>query len=206
MADELKKLVKRSKGNTKKSLEWFKRKAQNFLRANIKDKGNNKWIISKMTGADKELKEAIKTVSAPMIGHLYFFQYDPKWKVELPYYDTLPLVIPIDYKSDGFLGLNMHYLPPIARAALLDELLKRVKSYPNTSYGQKQYTQISYSILQGLKNTAYKATIKRYLYSHFRSKLGQVDFSEWENAVFLPVENFKKANKRDVWRDSKEFY
>jgi len=206
MADELKKLVRLSKGQTKKSLDWFKRKAQNVLRSKITDKGNNQWIISKMTGADKELKGAIKTVSAPMIGHMYFYQYDPKWKKELPYYDVLPLVIPIEYKSNGILGLNLHYLPPIARAALLDELLKFVKTRPNSSYGQKQYMQLSYGILQGVKNSAYKATIKRYLYTHFKSKLGQIDFNEWENAVFLPVENFKKANKRAVWSDSKEYY
>ena len=34
-----------------------------------------------------------------------------------------PLVIVIDKAEGGFLGLNLHYLPPILRAKFLDALL-----------------------------------------------------------------------------------
>ena len=37
---------------------------------------------------------------------MYFFNYNPKWKDILPFYDIFPLVIPIDFYSDGFLGLD----------------------------------------------------------------------------------------------------
>ena len=48
---------------------------------------------------------------APFYGKLNMFIYDPKWKKKLPYYDTFPLVLPLETYPDGFLGINMHYLP-----------------------------------------------------------------------------------------------
>ena len=54
----------------------------------------------------------------PSIGQMYMFQYDPKYKDVLPYYDRFPLVIPFEQtrrvgiaQGDGFYGLNLHYLP-----------------------------------------------------------------------------------------------
>ena len=44
------------------------------------------------------------------IGRLNMFLYDPKYKDKLPYYDVFPLVLPIQRYSDGFLGINFHYL------------------------------------------------------------------------------------------------
>ena len=58
-----------------------------------------------------------------LIGGMYFFLYDPKTKEELPYYDRFPLVIPLKREDDGFLGLNLHYLPVPYRIRLLRKLL-----------------------------------------------------------------------------------
>ena len=41
------------------------------------------------------------------------FVYDPKTKAKLPFYDTFPLVLPIDTFRGGFIGLNFHYLPTV---------------------------------------------------------------------------------------------
>jgi hypothetical protein len=59
------------------------------------------------------------------IGRMYMFSYDAKWKDKLPYWDAFPLIFPIDFKKDGFLGINLHYLPPVLRAKLMDELYTR---------------------------------------------------------------------------------
>ena len=39
----------------------------------------------------------------PFYGKLNMFVYDPKFKKQLPYYDTFPLVLPLETYSDGFL-------------------------------------------------------------------------------------------------------
>ena len=69
-----------------------------------------------------------KIVTKIMPGHLYMFMYDPKLKKELPYYDMFPLVFPYAKTEDGFIGLNMHYLPYNLRIRLLDRKSTRLNS------------------------------------------------------------------------------
>lgn len=133
------------------------------------------------------------------IGSMYFYFYDPKWKKELPYYDIFPLTIVIEKYSDGFLGLNLHYLPSKYRMLLLDKLMDL--SDKNLNYESK--LKISYSILNSAaRYKEFKPCVKKYLYSHIRSKYIFVQPEEWQNVIFLPVERFKKSSKDNVWRDS----
>jgi hypothetical protein len=46
----------------------------------------------------------------------------PSSRRQLPYWDRLPLIFPIEIYPDGFLGINLHYLPPMYRAKLMDAL------------------------------------------------------------------------------------
>ena len=64
-----------------------------------------------------------KRDTKPFYGKLNMFVYDPKHKKKLPYYDTFPLVLPLENYLDGFLGINMHYLPISLRVKLLDRLV-----------------------------------------------------------------------------------
>ena len=57
-----------------------------------------------------------------ILGRLYMFQYDPKLKESLDFYDTFPLVIPLKYDNKGFTGFNLHYLRPQSRAIILETL------------------------------------------------------------------------------------
>ncbi len=64
-----------------------------------------------------------QNVSNIIPGNLYMYMYDPKLKATLPYYDRFPLVFPFSKTPDGFIGLNLHYLPYQLRVMLLDHLL-----------------------------------------------------------------------------------
>ena len=55
-----------------------------------------------------------KLIGRPSIGRLNMFFYDPKYKKTLPYYDTFPLVLPIERIPGGFAGINFHYLRPVS--------------------------------------------------------------------------------------------
>tara|TARA_B100000959_G_scaffold285234_1_gene359331 strand:- start:2025 stop:2633 length:609 start_codon:yes stop_codon:yes gene_type:complete len=139
-----------------------------------------------------------------LLGRMYFFSYNPKWKDKLPYYDTFPLVFPIEKYSDGFLGLNFHYLPPKHRAILMDQL----KIYANNkNYDETTRLRLTYDMLKGFtKIPRARPTVHRYLLNKTRSKFVLINADEWEVALFLPVERFKKANKKKVWADSKEMF
>ena len=142
--------------------------------------------------------------SRSLLGKMYFYSYNPKWKDKLPWYDTFPLVFPIEEYNNGFLGLNFHYLRPKDRAILLDQL----KVFANNKkYDETTKLRLTYNMLKGFsKIKRAKPTVHRYLSSKVNSKFVLVNADEWEVALFLPVERFKKANKKQVWAHSGEMF
>ena len=119
-------------------------------------------------------------------GALNMFIYDPKLKNKLPYYDTFPLVLPIEKYRDGFLGINFHYLPYALRARLLSRL------DPNANY----------SALKNVKLV--KPTLKRYLNSNVRSRFRKLEEEDFMTAIMLPVQRFKKSSASKVWSESRK--
>mgnify|MGYP003341753173 CR=1 FL=1 len=64
--------------------------------------------------------------------------------------------------------------------------------------------KISYNILQqASRYRFFKPCIKRYLVSHVKSRFFYIEPTEWEMALFLPLDRFVGANKQRVYRDSR---
>jgi len=143
-----------------------------------------------------------KLVTRILPGHLYMFFYDPKTKADLPYYDRFPLVFPFSRTEDGFIGLNMHYLPYPLRINLLDNLLIYSS---NKKYDETTRIKYSWALIDGISRFApAKPCVKQYLSSHVRSQFRQVDSSDWATAMLLPVERFVGASKQEIWADSRK--
>lgn len=171
------------------SIKWF--------RTNIR-----KTAVSPMRIIREERDNLINSWSNVAVGKMYLAYYDPKHKDTLPYYDTFPLIIPIKRYPDGFLGLNLHYLPPAMRAQLLDSLYSLLN---DTTMDDRKRFVISYNILQAAaKHRYFTPCVKRYLGSHFRSRFIRIPHQNWTAAVFLPVESFEKASRSEVWLDSRK--
>lgn len=137
-----------------------------------------------------------------MPGHLYMFLYDPKLKKELPYYDRFPLVFPFRKTTDGFIGLNLHYLPYHLRVQLLDRLLV-FKS--NSKMDETTRIKYSWKLIDGVSRyNAAQPCVKQYLIGHVRSQFRQVNSKDWATAMLLPVERFVGASKQEVWSDSRK--
>lgn len=123
------------------------------------------------------------------IGSMFFYHYDPKWKMKLPYYDTFPLTIVIHRYDDGFLGLNLHYLDPETRGRFLSKLMDVTT---NSSLSNEAKFKVTYQLLSRYsKYKDFKPCLHRYLYSHLRSVPTRVLPQNWMMAVFLPVARFK---------------
>ena len=134
-------------------------------------------------------------------GFLYMFAYDPKYKEELPYYDRFPLVFPYATAPGGFMGLNMHYLPYQMRVTLLDRLMTFAN---NDKMDETTKIKYSWQLIDGVSR--YKLAqpcIKRYLNQHVMSPFRRVEASDWATAMMLPVEQFTKATREQVWTDSR---
>jgi hypothetical protein len=142
----------------------------------------------------------LNSVDQSMIGKLVMFWYDAKTKAELPYWDKLPVAFPIEIYSDGFLGINLHYLPPLHRAKLMDALYTTINT---KSLNENSKLRISYRILKGVsKFSAFEPCIKRYLFSHVQSPFMSVEAPKWDIMVFLPLARWQKTGAETVWRDS----
>jgi hypothetical protein len=148
------------------------------------------------------IQDKSRSVTGFYPGRMYFYFYDPKMKKTLPYYDKFPLVIPVEKYKDGFLGLNLHYLPVKYRIILLDKLYDTLN---NDRYDDTTKMQLSYDLLAGAaRYEEFKPCLKRYLTSHIASGLIEIEPSNWEIALFLPVEMFVGATKEQVHRESLE--
>lgn len=124
-----------------------------------------------------------------VIGKMYFFEYDPKYKDVLPIYDRFPLIFPIErYKNNSMLGLNLHYLGVRERLAILNKL-KEFASAKNLT--DKSKLRLSYDLLVRTKYLAsVSPCIKRYLLGHVRSDFIEITALEWDKVAELPVQMF----------------
>lgn len=132
-----------------------------------------------------------------LMGNMFFFRYDAKYKEVLPYWDKFPLVIPIEFYPDSFLGINLHYLGYSERAVLLDKIAS-VSGAKYIDEGAK--LRATYQMVkESTKFREVQPCIKKYLYSHVKSQFVKVEPKQWEVAIFLPVQQFVGAKAEDIW-------
>ena len=174
-------VVKAAKGRPK-STDWYRNKIREFG-----------------TPTSLDLIRDGKQASNPFFGRLNMFIYDPKLKKTLPYYDTFPLVLPLEDYNDGFLGLNFHYLPIPLRMRLLDKV---VDFSNNTKFDKTTRLNVSYNALK--RSKIIRPTIKRYLAGRVKSRFRRIDADEFTVATLLPVARFKKGSQAEVYRDSRK--
>lgn len=148
------------------------------------------------------IKDDPGTLSAKVLpGRLYMFMYDPKTKNDLPYYDKFPLVFPFRAVTDGFYGINLHYLPYFWRVRLLDRLTVFAN---NQNMDETTRLKMSWNLLNASsKFRPVKPCVKHYLRGHVRSMFKLVPANDWVTAMLLPVERFTGAQPIEVWRDSR---
>jgi hypothetical protein len=150
---------------------------------------------------NKIMSETTSLVSYPSVGSMYHFQYDPKHKRTLPYYDRFPLIFMVGPAPAGFYGLNLHYLQPELRAKLMDNLYTLST---NRKYDESTRIALSYGLLSKASRFKYfKPTFKHYLDMHVQSRFIQIAPTEWDIALMLPTQRFSKASKDEVWADSR---
>ena len=152
----------------------------------------------------------VQLTRQPQIGFMYNFFYDPKLKDTLPYYDMFPLIFPFKrgfararaIEGGSFLGINLHYLPPQLRARLMDALYT---VSTDKKFDEDTRIRISYNILnKASKFRFFKPCVKRYLVNRVRSRFVKINADQWDTALFLPTERFRKKSKSFVYRQSRE--
>jgi len=174
---------------TRKARKWFRERSLEVKQVNTKR------LV-------REGDKLMDRLTVKDIGRMYHFFYDPKWKKELPYYDRFPLIFVIDKYKDGFMGINLHYIPPVMRAKLMNALYS-IQIDDSTRESKK--LELSYGLLNSAsKYKWFKPCVKRYLVQHVRSRFLYIPTEHWDTALMLPTERFQKAPTGVVWSESRE--
>lgn len=168
-----------------KSRNWFREKGKTL----------------KMSGS-KALKEAQadRERNTVVVGRLYLFRYDAKHKKTLPYWDSYPLIFPIKRARNGlFLGLNLHYAPPIWRAKIMDALYTVSN---NKKYDQTTKLALTYNIMKSAsKFKPLMPCLKAYLMDHVQSQFVEIYAPEWDICLHMPLAKWNKATAAEVYKN-----
>lgn len=149
-------------------------------------------------------------------GRFYMFRYNPKMKSspQLPYYDMFPVVLVINVYPEKkyFQGINFHYLPPILRAELMDELYKYIiapnvqaKDIGGSIRARLNTDRVNYEFMSKRFNLrSFKPTFKRYAMSNVIGQYLYVPPIGWDAIMMMPLARFRKSSINRVWRDSEQ--
>ena len=193
--DALDELFKESgvKRGTKEALEWYRELVRELF--DVTD------VSPEETFLRDESRLIQKTGMRQRTGRMFLFNYNPKNKMNLKYYDTLPLVYILKFTKDGFLGLNLHYLDIRLRTILFNNLQVLLSGPIESDFTR---LRINMQIIKGSRKFRYyRPCIRKYKTKHVGSRILQIPPKDWGVAIHLPVERFKKKNKYQVWVESR---
>jgi hypothetical protein len=180
----------------RRAMFWFKEQHQTL------DQWQRQNINSTFTTVTQQ-KIAKKLISPRGVlpGYLYFFVYQPFYAKQLDYYDRVPFTLVLERDKTGFLALNFHYLPYHIRAAFFDVL--HSTRLQKSKDPLKSRMMVTYKLLTTVsKYKAFRPCLKRYRYTNCRSQVLQVGETEWDIALFMPVEHFSKMSRTAIWKES----
>ena len=151
-------------------------------------------ILFKRIYKNKTIPSIIPGSKQMRLGYPVMFVYSAKWKSKLPFWDSLPFSVVIARYPDGFLGLNLHYIEWTKRLQLAEKLVRASKNKKRITYAQIRSAWDSLRLPVALL----MLTIRRYLYSHIRSKMKVFDWETYRGAVQDIRPKFMKESERRI--------
>lgn len=128
---------------------------------------------------DEEEQDENLLRRVPRQGHIYMFEYNPPFKKDVKIFDPFPLVYVISFDGKSFMGCNLHYIHPVKRKFVIENLQQGKLTLPWNS-------------------------ISKYIISRIDGLLLDIAFSEWTTAANLPLEGFvsiKDGQENDLILD-----
>lgn len=147
------------------------------------------WYRTKISSLGGDSKDPIEHINEgrSTIRHGYgimnLFHYLPKTAEKLPFYDVFPLVIPIESKKGGFLGINFHYLTIPQRVRILSML--------TDAFGDEE--KLNFTWMSVSSNSKIRPIVRRYKTQNINSRVLRISLEDMLIAVLLPVQRFYKG-------------
>ncbi len=133
-------------------------------------------------------------------GEMFMFNYEPRNRSKLKFYDTFPLIYLVKIEPGKLHGLNLHYLPRKLRIPFFMNLQQL-----RTGIGdQARLGKLDFNILKSSNRYKYfRPCYRTYSIKRINSRMLKIPAEDWPIAISLPLERFKKTSKYNVWTESR---
>jgi hypothetical protein len=153
------------------------------------------WFNDSLTS--RSLTEAQYTRNRFKPGQIYVFQYSPKYKDELPWFDENPIVLAIEGNGNNDCGVNLNLLPTPVKEKLLDDLYSKMNAFINSTISEKKNPinekplRITYDGMKSyLEKYGCDFALRQYIPSR-KKKQAVVSYSRWPEIALC---NFIELN------------
>lgn len=156
-------------------------------------KYSNMGVEALQRAIENHLKKKFTKRARPVAGRMYLYSYDALYKDVLPIWDALPLIIFMDFRTNGFTGLNVHYISFMNKRRLLKKL-ESIARDDKVVGGKK--VLLSYKMIKGFSSVKDIETgFKRYRFDRLRSQFIEIPYDDWKYIVYLPIAKWHKKKK-----------
>lgn len=145
-------------------------------------------------------------------GKVYTYDYNPKWRDVLEYFDRRPLILSLGHFKAGNtvleMGINLHFLPPKAVMKIMELTWKvyDLKLRRNIEHLMKEdWNQVPLPLYRNAKKiydiigqTNYKFAIRHYLRNRMKD-LQIVEYTDWKYIPLLETKWVMGATRKEIW-------
>lgn len=151
------------------------------------------------------------------VGKLNQFNYNPKHKNTLDYYDKKPLVLSLGViqrkKMRYELGINLNFIPAPYKWYILDKIQRTYSGFfqrqkdgraSNNALKQPQIRYRYAAIKAMLSQYGFEFAIRMYIPSR-KSKLYCINYNNWVTASFLSIEKFEGITYKQMIKEFRKY-
>jgi len=148
-------------------------------------------------------------------GKIYTFLYDPKTKDRLSFYDCQPMTLILghlpskDGKGWNAFGINLSYIPPTTRAAVLDKIITTFNTMiikPNME-SIKRGLQVSQDVMpieyklakRLLKDSGFEFALRSYIYKRMYLFPRIIDYENWWKLTTFTSDYIELLSIRSIY-------
>jgi len=134
-------------------------------------------------------------------GKIYHFQYQPKYKDILSFYDRKPLIIFLKFKDpEHFYGYNLHFCSMKLREKIFSEFEQHNKNRNITS-------ETAWTSLPTIQKF-YPFILRMYIINRIQEKIYNIPQTvyDMENVKLFPSEYFFKKSSNEIFKLSMQHY
>lgn len=178
-------------------------------------RSSQKWYEETYIKQEKHPLEVHPSNSLLIPGKIYTFAYDPKYKDKLSFYDNRPINFilghqePAEGKIPNAFGINLSFIPPKIRSAILDEIRRVFGTMiiqPNEEAIRKgkissiRKMPIDYDLVKMmLAKSGFEFALRSYIYDRMKTPPQIIDYHEWWRTALFASKYIKKMNILSIY-------